>query len=467
MLVEGKGTLSGCCGRRCIWVAAYAIVASGVPASGGDPRPSTSAPESAEGEPTRIRFERLAVSSLPKFDHFNDHPRASLLPEDNGSGCAWGDYDGDGDDDLFLCNINGPYLMAPGDRRRSPGSRLWRNDGDGRFTDVTEAAGLSASRMDMGAVFADFDNDGDADLLVTSLHGVRLYQNDKGRYTDVTAKLGLGAVRNYCLGAAWGDFDRDGKLDLYICRYVDFPIDKARKRPLVAGRPAPMTTPGNYPGLANHLFHQEPDGTFRDVAAASGTLNANGRSMQAIWCDFDNDGWIDLYVANDQSLDCLFRNKQDGTFEDLALMAGVYDPRGAMGVAITDYQSDGDQDLFVTHWVAEDPAFYINNGIQNMLSFDDHATRSGLRKEDSALVGWGTDFVDFDNDADQDLFIIYGSTIEDELTLDVLKNPKMLPQKSQIYERRDNRWYPLGTQAGPYFGETHVGRGAAVCDFDS
>ena len=195
----------------------------------------------AEKVKTGIRFERLPVSSLPRFVHFNGSVRASLLPEDNGSGCAWGDYDGDGDDDLFLCNLNGPYLMPPEERSRAMGSRLWRNDGHGRFTDVTETVGLSESRMDMSAVFADFDNDGDADLVVTHLEGVRLFRNEAGRFKDVTVRLGLAGVKDYCLGAAWGDYDRDGRLDLYICRYLDFPKEKARHRELVAGRPAPMT----------------------------------------------------------------------------------------------------------------------------------------------------------------------------------------------------------------------------------
>ena len=420
----------------------------------------------AEKVKTGIRFERLPVSSLPRFVHFNGSVRASLLPEDNGSGCAWGDYDGDGDDDLFLCNLNGPYLMPPEERSRAMGSRLWRNDGRGRFTDVTETVGLSESRMDMSAVFADFDNDGDADLVVTHLEGVRLFRNEAGRFKDVTVRLGLAGVKDYCLGATWGDYDRDGRLDLYICRYLDFPKEKARHRELVAGRPAPMTTPGSYPPISNYLFHQEPDGTFRDVTRASGTANAEGRSMQAVWCDFDNDGWIDLFVANDQSLDMLFRNKGDGTFEDVGLNVGLFDPRGAMGVAIMDVHADGDQDLFVTHWVAEDPAFYVNDTGDGFWGFDDQTTRLGLRKHDGALVGWGTEFVDFDNDGDRDLFVVYGSTIEDELTLDVLTNPKMLPQKSQIYERREGRWFALGKVAGLYFDELHVGRGAAVCDFD-
>ena len=223
-----------------------AIFASG--AWGQSPDQAGSNPTTPESS---IRFEWIPASSLPRFTHFNGQTRRSLLPEDNGSGCAWGDYDGDGDDDLFLCNLNGNYLTEPAERRRLPGSRLWRNDGRSRFTDVTEAVGLDDSEMDMGAVFVDDDNDGDADLLVTSLVGIRLYQNDGGRFRNVTEKVGLGSVRDYCLGAAWGDYDRDGRLDLYVCRYVDFPIDKARNRPLVAGRPATMTTPGNYPALGN------------------------------------------------------------------------------------------------------------------------------------------------------------------------------------------------------------------------
>lgn len=427
---------------------------------------SASADDSPREHRTRIRFVRLPASSLPRFVHFNGHRRASLLPEDNGSGCAWGDYDGDGDDDLYLCNVNGPLLMRPSARRRSPGSRLWRNDGDGRFTDVTGQCGLGESRMDMAALFADFDNDGDADLLVTSLNGVRLFRNDSGHYSDVTRPSRLSDVAGYCLGAAWGDYDRDGRLDLYVCRYVDFPIDKARNRPMVAGRPAPMTTPSSYPPLSNHLFRQEADGTFRDVTGRSGTASSEGRSMQAIWCDFDNDGWLDLYVANDQSLDNLFRNKGDGTFEDIGLVSGVFDPRGGMGVAVIDFETDGDQDLLVTHWVSEDPAFYVNELIDRDCFFEDRTTWYGLRKPDQALVGWGVEFEDFDNDGDRDLLIVYGSTIEDELTLDVLKNPKMLPQRTQIYEWREKRWHALGVGAGTYFGEAYVGRGAAVADLD-
>ncbi len=454
--------------RGCGWLRtlflSFGVVAAGWSDSHGDvPRTAAKPPQ----ERTRIRFERVPESSLPRFVHFNGHPRASLLPEDNGSGCAWGDYDNDGDDDLFLCNLNGPFLMDPADRSRFPGSRLWRNDGGGRFTGVTESCGLADSRMDMAAVFADFDNDGDADLVVTHLDGVRLFRNDGGRFRDVTDQLGLGGVKGYCLGAAWGDYDRDGRLDLYVSRYVDFPIQKARTRQIVAGRPAPMTTPSSYAPVPNKLFHQESDGTFRDVTMSSGTAAPDGRSMQSIWCDFDNDGWIDLYVANDQSLDCLYRNKKDGTFEDVALASGAFDPRGGMGVAVIDFQADGDQDLLVTHWVSEDPAFYVNELANGTLIFEDRAVHLGLRKRDLALVGWGIEFEDLDNDGDRDLFIVYGSTIEDELTLEVLKNPKMLPQRTQIYEwQDDNRWHGLGDSAGSYFGEAHLGRGAAVSDFD-
>jgi hypothetical protein len=439
------------------------LVPVGVSTAFGNPRAGR--PKETD-QATRIRFERIPASSLPRFVHFNGSKRASLLPEDNGSGCAWGDYDGDGDDDLYLCNMNGPLLMDADKRRRSPGSRLWRNDGGGRFTDVTESCGLGESRMDMAALFADFDNDGDADLLVTGLRGVRLFRNDGGRYHNVTEQIGLGGVTGYCLGAAWGDYDRDGRLDLYICRYVDFPLDKARKRPMVAGRPAPMTTPANYPPLTNHLFRQEQGGTFRDVTKTTGTAAPQGRSMQAIWCDFDNNGWIDLYVANDQSLDCLFMNKGDGTFEDAALPSGVFDPRGGMGMAVIDFQADGDQDLLVTHWVSEDPGFYVNELIDGQCFFEDRAVRYGLRKPDTALVGWGVEFEDFDNDGDRDLLMVYGSTIEDELTLDVLKDPKMLPQRARIYEWRKKRWHALGDSAGAYFGEVYVGRGAALADFD-
>ncbi|MCH7995013.1 MAG: CRTAC1 family protein [Planctomycetes bacterium] len=233
---------------------------------------------------------------------------------------------------------------------------------------------------------------------------------------------------------------------------------------------------GSIPSVATEYFDEDD---FLDIILAPnfvllGTSSGNVFMIRNLpftfdvvdACDFDNDGWLDLFVANDQSLDSLLRNKGDGTFEDVGIKTGLFDPRGAMGVAVTDVHADGDQDLFVTHWVNEDPAFYVNNTGGKIWGFDDTTTRLGLRKPDTALVGWGTGFVDFDNDGDRDLFVIYGSTIEDELTLDVLKNPKMLPQKSQVYEWREDRWFALGKAAGPYFDEHHVGRGGAVSDFD-
>jgi hypothetical protein len=412
-----------------------------------------------------MRFEEIPAQSLPVFSHFNGQVRASVLPEDNGSGCAWGDYDGDGDDDLFLCNMPGPALMDTSARAKLPGSQLWRNDG-GRFANVTASAGVVSTDMDMGALFVDYDNDGDEDLLVTHLNGLRLFKNTSGHFNDVTALSGLSSVVGYCLGAAWGDYNRDGLLDLYVCRYVDFPFDKARARPLVAGRPAPMTTPSSYPPLANFLFSQTAEHRFVDTTSGSGTASAKGRSMQALWCDFDNDGWLDLYVANDQSFDKLYKNKRDGSFEDIGTMAGVFDPRGAMGVAVLDLHNDGDQDFLVTHWVSEDPALYVNTIIGEQCLFEDEAIKYGLRKKNTALVGWGLSFEDFDNDGDDDLFVAYGSTIEDELTLEVLSNPKMLPQAGRIYDWDGRRWTSLGKQAGPYFEDKRLGRGAAVSDIN-
>ena len=392
-----------------------------------------------------------------------------------GSGAAWGDFDNDGDEDLYICSWAGPVLMPPEELRTRPGNRLYRNDGDGTFSDVTVEAGTDRTGWDMACLWTDIDSDGYLDLLVTGFTGAVLYRNNRdGTFADITEEAGLAQLDGFCSGAANGDYDRDGDLDLYVCRYVEFDLERARDRPMVGGRPAVMTTPQNFPPQPNYLLRNNGDGTFTDVAEATGTANPKGRSLQAAFCDFDNNGWPDIYVANDQSPDALFINVQ-GRFEDRALQANTWDPRAGMGVAVGDLDPDGAMDLFVTHWVGEDSAFYHNQvesrrelPMDERLVFLDIAPKVGVAHRDPGTVGWGTGLFDFDNDGHLDLFQVNGSTQEDELTLEVLSDPKLMPQTNFAYWNNGQRQFlDVTPRAGPAFAAKRVGRGCAFADYDN
>ena len=293
-----------------------------------------------------------------------------------------------------------------------------------------------------------------------------------GTFAEVTHQAGLTDLRKHLLGMTAGDYDHDGDLDLYLCGYVRFPTDDARHRPQVAGRPANWTNPVPYPAESNVLLRNEGDGTFTEVTSEAGVENSKGKSMQALFCDFDNDGWGDLYVCNDVATpDALYRNNGDGTFTNVAMEAGTYDFRAGMGVAIGDVWHRGWMDLLVTHWVAEDHALWKNVSARFKdkipLAFDDLTPELGIGKP-SAYVGWGCGLYDFDNDRHLDLLLVNGSTIEDELTADVLQDPRLLPQPAQAFwwDPEQQRFIELGEQAGRFFKERHVSRGAAFADYD-
>jgi hypothetical protein len=420
-----------------------------------------------------IRFEDVARAAGIDFVPFNAQ-RHSLLPEDVGSGCGWGDFDNDGDEDLFLVNFAGRLLEIPETIRQRPGNRLYRNDGGGRFTDVTQGAGLAIAGWHNACLWLDYDGDGWLDLAVSHFEGVLLFRNrGKGSFEDVTHASGLSSLGRYFMGLCAADYDRDGDLDLYVCGYVKFSRERAAQRPMVAGRPAVWTNPVSFDAEENVLLQNNGDGTFTDTTAAAGVADPKGKSMMAVFADFDNDGWPDLYVANDVSTpDALFHNRQDGTFQEISELAGTHDRRASMGLAVADTQHRGWLDLFATHWVAEDHALWRNitgqvRG-QVPIAFDDATPAVGLIGKPTPHVAWGCGLHDFDNDGWPDLLLVNGSTIEDELTRDVLTDPKLLPQVIELF-----RWDPLRRQfahlpreAGAPFAHHSVHRGAAFADFD-
>ena len=426
----------------------------------------------------RVRFKDAAAEAGLRFRHFSGR-RSTQLPEDMGSGAAWGDYDDDGDPDLYLVNIDGP-LDAAGAERAASGARsaLYRNDGDGRFSDVTAETGVAADGCGMGAAWGDYDGDGDLDLVVTRFGTNLLYRNDAGGFTDVSKATGVGAQEGFWTGAAWADYDRDGDLDLHVAGYVRYRRDAGAAGRLSTQFQAqvPFTlNPSSYPPERNLLLRND-GGRFRDVATRAGVDNPTGRSLSAAWADFDADGWPDLYVANDVSDNVLYRNRGDGTFEDRSHAAWVADPRGAMGLAVGDWNGDGDRDIFITHWIAQENALFDSQersagpaeaaraaASSGGLRFLDVADQFGLGQIALDYVGWGTAFFDYDNDGRPDLFAANGSTFQRD------DDPsRLVAMRNQLFWNAgpERGFFEAGKAAGEALAVENVGRGAAMADYD-
>ncbi|GIV61548.1 MAG: RNA-binding protein [Rhodothermaceae bacterium] len=416
-----------------------------------------------------LPFEDVASRAGLAFHHFPG-TRSTQLPEDMGSGAAWGDYDGDGDLDLYVANISGPLTVSLEDTPAAATSRLYRNNGDGTFTDVSEAAGVALRCRCMAPVWLDADRDGDLDLFVTAYGTNHFFRNEGGgAFTERTDAAGLRAPEGFWAGAAVGDYDADGHLDLYVTGYVRYrPLPGASpSRQYDVDTPAALN-PSSFEPERNLLYHNRGDGTFEEVALTAGVANPEGRSLAAVWADFDDDGDLDLYVANDVSDNALFRNRGDGTFDDVSHPALVADYRGAMGLAVGDWDADTDLDLFVTHWIAQENALYVNRLRQlpagrARLLFMDQADRFGLGQVALDFIGWGTSFFDADNDGRLDLLVVNGSTFQqpDDPT-------RLIPMRDQLFWNGgpEEGFFDLGGRAGAYFDEAHIGRGAAFADYD-
>ena len=422
--------------------------------------------------PTPDFTDATAAAGLDGFRTFAGE-RTSQLPEDMGSGAAWGDFDGDGDDDLFLVAAGGA-LSAPPERWAE--SMLYENSGAGTFRRVET---FPATRIvGMGAAWGDADGDGDLDLAVSGYRALRLFRNSGGGRFEPDPRF---VERDgYWAGLAWGDFDRDGDLDLYVCGYVRYlpPPPGERRVTQQYGKATPYTlNPASYEPESNLLLENRGDGTFDEVAVEWGVSNPAGRSLSALWHDLDDDGRLDLYVANDISDNALFLNRGD-TFEDAGLAAWVADYRGAMGLAVGDRDRDGDDDLFVTHWLAQENAFYDSRLRQGRaldaarglladrdpaarLTFSDLSAPLGVGQISLPMVGWGTEMLDFDADGWLDVAVTNGSTIE------ATEDPQRLVPQAPflLWSARGERFHDLAPRV-PALAPRRVGRGLAVSDYD-
>jgi len=444
-----------------------------------DPTAGLSAAEREEAaiDAPPIRFRDVAAELGVVMRH-GPGPRGRTLPEDTGSGIAWGDVDGDGDFDLYAVNIPGPW-GAPADPTGL--DRLFRNDGE-RFVDVSDAAGVAdAQGFGMGAIFADYDADGDQDLYVTNLGPNRLLRNrGDGTFEDVAALAGVDDP-SWSTGAAWGDVDRDGDLDLYVASYVvydDGGLDADVLSEAAGGEATiPFTlNPNSFDAAPNRLYLNRGDGTFEDVAGSLGVDDPDGRSFAVALCDLDGDGWLDLYVNNDVSTNRLYRNRTGETpggalaFQDFSTVTGVADPRGSMGLSIADLGAatgrdqtpDGLPDLFISHWVAQENALYLSHaGPDGRWEYRDRIREARMAEISTDRVGWGSAWVDLDRDGFLDLAVANGSTLE------MPDDPARLqPEPLFLLWNDGARFHDLAQAAGPDVAVPIDGRGLAAADYD-
>jgi hypothetical protein len=422
--------------------------------------------------PLPALFEDVTQRAGIDFAHFQGR-RSSLLPEDMGSGACWGDVDGSGNLALYLVNAE-PVDPA----KRNPGSHprnaLYRNHGDGTFEDVTEKAGVRGRGLGMGCLFVDLENKGRPDLLVTGYEGNILYRNEGGwKFTEITRSAGLNDGR-WSSGACAADYDNDGRLDIFVPHYVDFKLVNASKRTAIerGGFSIPLTlSPFAFRPVGSSLYHNEGGGRFREVGREAGVVNKDGRALQCVFADLDEDGRPDLYAADDVGPDVLLRNVGGGRFKDVTNEAWLGDVKSSMGVAIGDFDRDGDQDLAVTQWIAHEKSLYINllrerGGMDkpgHRLHFADGNAAAGLGETTLDNVGWGVAFLDYDNDGWPDLLIVNGSTFEDQDHLE-----RLVPQRMQLFHNEGNGTFTdVSARAGPAFQVPINARGAAIADYEN
>ena len=419
-----------------------------------------------------IRFTDVTSDAGVAFVHQSSATSNKYLVETMGGGVALFDYDNDGRLDVFFTNgakIDDPLPVGkrPDKSDAKYWNRLYRQTQGGTFVDVTEKAGLSGMPQNyygMGVAVGDYDNDGFEDLYVTNFGGNTLYHNNgDGTFTDVTGRAGVGAS-GWSASAGFFDADNDGKLDLFVTRYVDWTFETNR----YCGEKKPgyraYCHPDNYAGVANILYHNNGDGTFTDVSTKAGISNPNGKGLGVAFADYDRDGYMDIYVANDSVQSFLYRNNHDGTFSEEGLVAGVgFNEDGktfaGMGVDFADYDNDGQPDIVVTDLSNERYKLFHQNADG---SFRDATNTSGLGGLTLLYSGWSTRFLDYDNDGWKDLFVAQGHVMD---TIEKT-SPNLTYQQPPLLLRNESGRFSR-VEPGDAFTETWAGRGAAFGDLDN
>ena len=399
-----------------------------------------------------------------RFRHDNAHSAEKYLVETMGSGCAFLDYDQDGFLDIFFVNGGETPAYHPA---TLPQNALYRSNGDGTFTETTMQAGVGRNRgFGMGAAVGDYDNDGYPDLYVTGFGASTLYHNNgNGTFTDVTERAGVENRERWATSAAWFDFDNDGYLDLLVANYLDYDYPKN----IYCGEHQQLHRmychPDNYDGVCPTLYRNNRDGTFTDVGKAAG-LTAKAKGLGVVTADFNNDGWVDIFIANDAIRNLLYRNRGDGTFEDVTLISGTgYSDDGVaesgMGVDAADYNGDGWLDLFVCHLDFQLNRMYENRGD---LNFTDATISTGLGRAAILDSCFGTRFFDYDLDGWEDLVVVTGHVLDN---VSLYRPDVKYAEKKLLFRNVEGKFIDVSSSAGAAFSQPMVGRGLALGDFDN
>jgi enediyne biosynthesis protein E4 len=460
--------------RRSALFSLASVLAAAVPVSVREPaseKPSlhTVTKSPLRSDPSSIKFTDVTSALGVNFHYISSHTSKKYLIETMGPGVALFDYDNDGRLDIFL--VNGTHLDDPTPKGTIPQkngpqdwNRLYHQRPDGTFEDVTEKAGLQGTGYGMGVAVGDYDNDGYEDLFVTAYGGNKLYHNNgDGTFTDVTKTAGVGGS-GWSTSAAWVDLDNDGLLDLVVLRYMEWDFDDIWCGPHESGFRS-FCTPDVFPAISPLVYHNDGNGHFTEVSSKIGIAKP-GKGLGIAIADYDRDGRIDIFVANDSMFEFLYHNKGDGTFEEVGLMAGVaVDGNGGtyagMGVDFADYNNDGLPDVLVTDLVRQMYALYQNNGDG---SFTYATYSSGLADITRSHSGWGFRFMDLDNDGWKELLIAQGHDMDNiELT-----NPNLRYREPlALIRNAGGKFADISADAGSVFRERWVGRGMAAGDIDN
>ena len=445
--------------REFVKSATIGLVAASCPGLGFSPAPDSK---------SRIAFENVIRSSGIQFILDNSTQPQKYQPETMTGGVAVFDYNNDGLLDLYFANGAHLHDMNKSDPKFH--NRLYRNNGDGTFTDVTAQAAVAGSRYAIGVAVADYDNDGYQDLLVTGANGYQLFHNSgDGTFADVTARVGLARVHPelanaFSAAAGWFDYDNDGHLDLIIINYVKWSIET--EPTCVSNGIHAYCSPGSYAGLPNLLFHNNGDGTFTDVSEPSGIFKHVGKGMGVAFADYDNDGFVDIFVSNDTFRNFLFHNNGNGTFTEVGLLSGVAYPENGksvagMGVDFRDIDNDGLSDIFETAMYNDNFLLFRNSGKGE---FEYASITSGIGAATHHLTAWGTGIFDLDNDGWKDVFTANSAILDN--SQEVSHTPYLL-SNSLLRNNRDGTFTDVGKAAGPSFSVPAAHRGAAFGDLNN
>jgi hypothetical protein len=433
--------------------AAAAAVAASIPGDG-----QAEPPQPSPG----FRLVDVTAASGLAFEHRNGGFGGKFLPETLGSGCAFLDYDADGWQDILL--VNG--MDWPGHARQRSTLRLYRNNRNGTFADVTRSAGLDVELYGLGVAVGDFNNDGFPDVLITCVGHNRLFRNTgKGTFVDVSRSSGVAARAAFSTSAVWFDYDRDGLLDLFVCNYVKWSAEHDVFCS-VDGKQKSYCTPEAYHGDTCWLFHNRGNGTFEDVTATSGIFDTSSKSLGVTMLDDDQDGWPDLFVANDTQPNKLYRNQRNGTFKDVAVEAGLAfstdgKARAGMGVDAGDVDASGRSTLAITNFDNEMIGLYrpLGRGL-----YKDVAMQSGIGATSRSTLGFGCAFADVDLNGSLDLIVANGHIDE---TVRRIRGNVGYAQPPYLFLNQGNGTFrDVAAAAGGDFAKPRVGRGLAVGDFD-